>query len=88
MRKLTNFVPPKPITEPFGPGTGQAHTFSVGRDGCLSIQENERGGVDIIAERGPGGRRSGFTFLPGGGYARLDEAEVEQPKPEKKKAEA
>lgn len=84
MRKLESFTPPKPISEPFGAGSGQAHTFFVTRDGCVEITETDHGSIEILAERN--GKRVGFVFPVGGGYARMLASEVEQPK-KKEKAE-
>lgn len=87
MKQCVNFVPPKPISEPFGPGSGNANTFHVGRDGVLSIEETETGSFIIIREQAPGGARRGFLFTAAGAYARLHDSEVEQPPPKKEKAD-
>jgi hypothetical protein len=70
MIKLESFTPPKPLTEPFGPGTGNAHTFHLGRDGVTEIVEMETGAIRITQQQ-PNGERKQFIQPSGGGYARV-----------------
>lgn len=70
MTKLESFTPPKPLTEPFGPGTGNAHTFAVGRDGVTEIVETETGAIRITQTQANGEVKQ-FIQPSGGGYARV-----------------
>lgn len=86
MRKLKNFIPPKPVVEPFGPGSGQAHTFSKLRDGVKAIVETDAGNVIVVQEK-PDGTHAGYLHLSGGGYGRLEDDELKPfiPREEKSK---
>lgn len=70
MIKLESFTPPKPLTEPFGPGTGNAHSFHLGREGVVEIVETETGAIRITQKQ-PNGEVKQFIQPSGGGYARV-----------------
>lgn len=86
MRKLKTFTPPKPVAEPFGPGSGSAHTFCLGRDGVKAIIETKEGNVIVVQEKADTKTLSGFLHLSGGGHGRLEDEEIERVLPREKTA--